>query len=123
VNSGIESRGPRVVSHLQEELRIGREKERQNRGGRAGCTPVTGGISGMLWICEKGGDRWIVLAGAKFEVCVFGIPTAERRIMLRNGLIRVSSRGTRRIRVQMILEISSFLKPWLENPGCQNHAR
>ena len=74
VNSGIESRGPRVVSPLQEDRRIGEEKERQNRGGRAGCTRVTGGMSGMLRICEKGRDRRIVLARAKFEVRVFGIP-------------------------------------------------
>src|SRR5215469_1752084 len=49
-------------------------------------------MSGMMRICEEAGDRRIGLARAKFEVCVFGIPTGDGRIMLRNGLIGVSSR-------------------------------
>ena len=70
----------------------------------------------MLRICKKRGDRRIGLAGAKFEVCVLGIPTGERRVMLSYSLIGISSCRTRRVRVQTILKDFEIhlLKPWLE---------
>src|SRR5215472_15335384 len=73
----------------------------------------------MLRICEKRGDRRIGLARAKLQVCVLGIPTGESRVMLRYGLIGISSRSTRRVQVQMILEDFEIhlLNPWLEESG------
>src|SRR5437763_16964689 len=65
---------------------------------------MTGRKTGMLRICEKRRNRWIGLVGTQFQVRVFGIPTGECGVMLRDGFICISPGGARRIGIQMVLK-------------------
>jgi hypothetical protein len=61
-------------------------------------------IARMLRYREEWRDGGIRLAGPQLQIGVLGIPTSDSGVMLCNGLQSISTRGTRRVRLQMVLE-------------------